>query len=76
MTKIREANHSHPGNTMLPSGIKSNDKDGDVFFARWLNSLAGYNVIYNIFTPGNGKYTNYNANSKEDDFISTYSGMW
>ena len=76
VTKIREANHSHPRNTMLPSGIKSNDKDGDIFFARWLDCLAGYNVIYNIYTPGNRKYTNYNANSKEDDFISTYSEMW
>ncbi|MDE6511520.1 MAG: hypothetical protein K2L00_05455, partial [Muribaculaceae bacterium] len=76
VTEIREANHSHPGNRMYPSGMRSNDKDGDIFFARWLDRLAGSKVNYNIFTPRNGKYTNYNANSKEEDFISTYSGMW
>ena len=76
VTKIREANHSHPRNSMFPSGMRSGDKSGDIFFARWLDRLAGSNVKYNIFTPRNGKYTNYNANSKVEDFISTYSDMW
>ena len=79
VTIIREANHSHPGNRMFPSGMRPNDKDGDIFFARWLDGLAGYNIKYNIFTPGigkNGKYINFNANSREEGFVSTYSGMW
>lgn len=70
------ADHSHPGNRMFPSGMRDGDKEGDIFFARWLDRLAGYKVSYSIFTPCNGRYTNYNAKSKEMDFISKYSGMW
>ncbi len=76
VTRIREANHSHAGNRMFPSGMGAHDKEGDIFFARWLDRLAGYKISYNIFTPGYGKYINYNANSKEIEFMSTYSGMW
>ena len=76
LTVIREAIHSHPGNRMFPSGMKPTDTEGDIFFARWLDGLSRTKVTYKIFTPGNGRYTLFNSNSQEEDFLSTYQGMW
>ncbi len=68
--------HSHPGDTLYPSGLEDNDDKGDIFFARWLDHLAGYKIRYNLYAPGYRKYKSYNANSTLMDFISTYEDMW
>jgi RHS repeat-associated protein len=72
---IRKLIHSHPGNTPYPSGLNDPEKkSGDIGFAKvigeWYKERYKKQVqpIFQIFTPTDGNYINYNANSEKSDF--------
>lgn len=60
--------HSHPAGIQSPSGtvlegMSPDDETGDIANARLIHS-QNPNVIFNIYTPSNGKYTPYDENTK------------
>ncbi len=73
---IREYIHNHPSNTSYPSGMKSNDKSGDVFFARWLDKINPISATYKIYTSADRMYTFYNSQSKKCDFFKSLQEIY
>ena len=72
-TPIREAIHNHPSKTRYPSGMREGDTGGDVFFARWIDSINSVKCMYKIYAPldfpGYSPYVIYSANSVFYEFL-------
>jgi hypothetical protein len=71
----REFNHSHPNNTPYPSGSFDHPKTGqpagtwgDVGFANGVSNIFKGNVKYNIYTPKDKSYINFNGNSSYKNY--------
>ncbi|MDE6549647.1 MAG: hypothetical protein K2L22_11685 [Muribaculaceae bacterium] len=76
-TPIREAIHNHPNKTRYPSGMRSGDKSGDIFFARWIDeiNINNVNCVYKIYAPLDypvySRYVIYKANSVFYEFLNS-----
>ena len=60
--------HSHPNNTMEPSGMAPGDTSGDVKFAQSIDNLLRIPTNYYIFIPKNQSLIQYGGNSVPNDF--------
>ena len=60
--------HSHPNNTMEPSGMAPGDTSGDVKFAQSIDNLSRIPTNYYIFIPKNQSLIQYGGNSVPNDF--------
>ena len=60
--------HSHPGNTMEPSGMAPDDEAGDVKFAQSINKVSKIHTDYYIFIPKTQSLLKYSASSVPNDF--------
>ncbi len=64
--------HSHPDGITYPSGRvpegSNQDNGGDIKAAKIINSMyTGHTVHYSIFTPSDGQYTPYSAETYQPD---------
>ena len=65
---VRTINHSHPGNTRIPSGF--GEKPGDIQYAAGVIEALKQPVEFNIFIPSDSSYIPFSPESKEEDFDS------
>lgn len=69
ISRVFEANHSHPNNHKFPSGMPPAINSGDIGFAKWLNSFRTFKssiwpknfdtIKTNIYIPSLNKYYPY-----------------
>ncbi|MCQ2142774.1 MAG: DUF6443 domain-containing protein [Bacteroidales bacterium] len=69
----RRFDHSHPNNDNQPSGISNDTEDGDTYLARYIRShVQGENIVFSIFTPIDGQYTEYDEFTDLNTLKATY----
>ncbi len=68
---MRNTSHSHPGKSRYPSGLK--ERDGDIGFAKYVESIFGNNITPSIYIPNDGQYIPFNSNSIVKDFYDYQS---
>lgn len=60
--------HSHPNNNPSPSGMTGDN--GDTIFAKYIrNNIAGYKIVFHIFTPKDSLYHEYDENSISNELV-------
>jgi len=65
---LRTFDHSHPGNSIYPSGIScKTGRDGDIQVLKDLNRVFNSNISARIFLPKYRMYVPYNENSNIND---------